>query len=55
VDDFVEVGRVIGAVLTADDFDARRAEFSERVEAVADRYPLYAQLGAGAAAAPAAV
>ena len=50
VDDFVEVGKIIAAVLTAEDFDARRGEFSERVEAIADRYPLYAQLGAAAAA-----
>ncbi len=45
VDDFVEVGRIIAATLTAgDDFEARRAELAERVEAIADRYPLYAQL-----------
>ncbi len=50
VEDFVEVGKVIAGVLTAGDFDSRRAEFSERVEAVAERYPLYAQLGAAAAA-----
>jgi glycine hydroxymethyltransferase len=50
VEDFTEVGKIIAAVLTAEDFEARRAEFSERVEAIADRYPLYAQLGAGAAA-----
>jgi glycine hydroxymethyltransferase len=50
VEDFVEVGKIIGAVLTADDFEARRGEFAERVEAVAERYPLYAQLGAAAAA-----
>ena len=50
VDDFVEVGKIIASVLTAQDFDARRGEFSERVEAIADRYPLYAQLGAAAAA-----
>ena len=51
VEDFTEVGKIVAAVLTAEDFEARRAEFSERVEAIADRYPLYAQLGAGAAAA----
>jgi glycine hydroxymethyltransferase len=51
VDDFVEVGKIIAAVLTAGDgFEARRGEFAERVEAIADRYPLYAQLGAAAAA-----
>ena len=51
VDDFVEVGKVIAGVLTAgESFEGRRGEFAERVEAVADRYPLYAQLGAAAAA-----
>jgi glycine hydroxymethyltransferase len=51
VEDFVEVGKIIASVLTAGDgFEARRGEFSERVEAVADRYPLYVQLGAAAAA-----
>jgi glycine hydroxymethyltransferase len=52
VEDFVEVGKIIASVLTAGDgFEPRRGEFSERVEAIADRYPLYAQLGAAAAAA----
>ncbi|HYZ82720.1 MAG TPA: serine hydroxymethyltransferase, partial [Solirubrobacteraceae bacterium] len=50
VEDFVEVGRIIASVLTAQDFDARRGEFAERVEAIADRYPLYAQLSSAAAA-----
>jgi glycine hydroxymethyltransferase len=51
VEDFVEVGKIIASVLTAGDgFEARRAEFAERVEAIADRYPLYVQLGAAAAA-----
>jgi glycine hydroxymethyltransferase len=50
VDDFVEVGKVIASVLTAGDgFEARRGEFAERVEAIADRYPLYVQLGTPAA------
>jgi glycine hydroxymethyltransferase len=49
VDDFVEVGKVIAATLVAgDDFDAQRGELAERVEAVADRYPLYASLGSPA-------
>jgi glycine hydroxymethyltransferase len=49
VDDFVEVGRIIAATLTAgDDFEARRGELAERVEAIADRFPLYAQLSAAA-------
>jgi glycine hydroxymethyltransferase len=51
VDDFVEVGKIIAAALTAGDgFDQVRAGLAERVEAIADRYPLYAQLGAAAAA-----
>jgi glycine hydroxymethyltransferase len=50
VDDFVEVGKIIAAVLTAGDgFDGARSQFAERVEAVAGRYPLYAQLGTPAA------
>ncbi len=49
VDDFVAVGKIIGAVLTAGDgFEDQRAGLAERVEAIADRYPLYAQLGAPA-------
>jgi glycine hydroxymethyltransferase len=52
VEDFVEVGKVIAGVLTAGDgFEAARSGFAERVEAVAERYPLYVQLGAAAAAA----
>jgi glycine hydroxymethyltransferase len=50
VDDFVEVGRIIAAVLTAGPSfsDALRTSLSERTAAVADRYPLYAQLSAAA-------
>jgi glycine hydroxymethyltransferase len=52
VDDFVEVGKIIAEVLVAgDSFDSVRGELAARVEAVADRYPLYAQLGAAAAVA----
>jgi glycine hydroxymethyltransferase len=54
VEDFEEVGKIIASVLTAEDFEARRGEFSQRVEAIAERYPLYTQLGAAAAAAAAA-
>ena len=50
VEDFTEVGKIIAAVLTADDFESRQAEFAQQVEAIAERYPLYAQLGAAAAA-----
>jgi len=51
LEDFVEVGRVIAAVLTAGPTfsDALRASLSERTAAIADRYPLYAQLSAAAA------
>ncbi len=49
VDDFVEVGKIIAAVLTAEDFESRQAEFAQQVEAIAERYPLYAQLGTPAA------
>jgi glycine hydroxymethyltransferase len=45
--DFREVGEVIATALTPE-FDARRAELAERVSAIADRYPLYAHLGAPA-------
>ncbi|HWE09418.1 MAG TPA: serine hydroxymethyltransferase [Solirubrobacteraceae bacterium] len=49
VDDFVEVGKIIAAALVAGDtFDAQRADLSERVDAIADRYPLYANLGSPA-------
>jgi glycine hydroxymethyltransferase len=49
VDDFREVGEIIATALTPA-FDAKRDELAERVTAIADRYPLYEQLGAGAAA-----
>jgi glycine hydroxymethyltransferase len=48
-DDFREVGEIIATALTPA-FDAQRDELAERVTAIADRYPLYEQLGAGAAA-----
>ena len=46
-DDFEEVGRIIATALTPE-FEARRGELAERVTAIADRYPLYAHLGAHA-------
>ncbi len=49
VEDFVEVGRVIAAALQPEDFEGRRAELADRAAAVAERYPLYAVLGAAAA------
>jgi glycine hydroxymethyltransferase len=48
-DDFREVGEIIATALTPA-FDAQRDELAERVSAIADRHPLYEQLGAGAAA-----
>jgi len=48
VDDFVEVGRIIAEALTSSDFEAHRAELADRAGAIADRYPLYASLGAAA-------
>jgi glycine hydroxymethyltransferase len=50
VEDFTEIGRIIGTVLTAgDDFAAVAPRLAEQVAAIAERYPLYATLGAGAA------
>jgi glycine hydroxymethyltransferase len=46
VEDFVEVGKIIAEALQPGDFE--RAELSERAAAVAERYPLYAGLGAHA-------
>lgn len=48
--DFVEVGRIIADALAPGDFEARRAELVERVTEIAERYPLYPQLGAPAIA-----
>jgi glycine hydroxymethyltransferase len=45
-DDFVDVGRIIAEALTAEDFEERRADLSERAAAIAERYPLYAGLSA---------
>ena len=46
-DDFTEVGRIIATALQPG-FDDARGELAERVTAIADRHPLYAQLGAHA-------
>ncbi len=48
VDDFVECGKIIAATLQPGDFETRRAELTERTQALAERYPLYAGLHAGA-------
>jgi glycine hydroxymethyltransferase len=44
VDDFREIGSVIGEALTGDFSQAKRAELSERTRALAERYPLYPHL-----------
>ena len=44
VDDFSEIGKVIGAALTGDFSDTKKAELSERTRALAERHPLYPQL-----------
>ena len=41
---------MIAEALQPGDFDARRGELAERTAALADRYPLYAGLGAAALA-----
>ena len=48
LEDFVEVGMILAEALGRDGFEERRAELAERVGAIADRYPLYARLGAAA-------
>ena len=47
-EDFTEVGQIIATALTPE-YEARHGELTERVTAIADRYPLYAHLGAPAA------
>jgi glycine hydroxymethyltransferase len=49
VEDFVEVGKIIADALCSENFDAHQAELADRAAAIAERYPLYAGLGAGAA------
>jgi glycine hydroxymethyltransferase len=44
VDDFREIGKVIGEALTGDFGEARKADLSERTRALAERYPLYPHL-----------
>jgi glycine hydroxymethyltransferase len=44
-EDFSEIGRILATALQPD-FADRRDELAERVRAIADRYPLYAELGA---------
>ncbi len=49
VDDFAEIGDIMATALTPA-YDAKRDELAERVSAIADRYPLYEHLSAGATA-----
>jgi glycine hydroxymethyltransferase len=49
VDDFAEIGEIIATALTPA-YEAKRDELAERVTAIADRYPLYEHLSAGATA-----
>lgn len=44
VDDFREIGRIIGEALTQEWTDGRRSDLSDRVRAFAERYPLYPTL-----------
>jgi glycine hydroxymethyltransferase len=46
VDDFHEIGKILATALTPA-FDSSRDDLADRVTAIADRYPLYAQLRAG--------
>jgi glycine hydroxymethyltransferase len=48
-DDFAEIGEIIATALTPA-YEAKRDELAERVTAIADRYPLYEHLSAGATA-----
>jgi glycine hydroxymethyltransferase len=47
-DDFAEVGAILARALVPG-FEDVKAELAERVSAIAERYPLYPQLGAAAA------
>jgi glycine hydroxymethyltransferase len=46
-EDFSEVGAIIATALTGE-FDVRRDELADRVQAIVERYPLYEYLRAGA-------
>jgi glycine hydroxymethyltransferase len=48
VDDFREIGEIIGLAL-GPGFERLRGELLDRVNAIVERYPLYAELGAAAA------
>ncbi len=48
-EDFVEVGRILAQALQPEWYDAVRSSLAERAATLAERYPLYAGLGAAAA------
>jgi glycine hydroxymethyltransferase len=48
-EDFSEVGAILATALTGE-FEARRDELAERVQAIVERYPLYEELRVGAPA-----
>ncbi len=45
-EDFEEIGAIIATALTGE-FEARREELAERVQAIVERYPLYEDMRAG--------
>jgi glycine hydroxymethyltransferase len=48
-EDFEEIGKIIATALNpGTSFDSQRPELAERAAAIAERYPLYASLGAAA-------
>jgi glycine hydroxymethyltransferase len=49
VEDFREIGKVIGEALTGEFDEQAKADLSERTRALAERYPLYSNLTAPAA------
>jgi glycine hydroxymethyltransferase len=52
-DDFSEVGEIMATALTSDWQDSLKGELSDRVRAIADRYPLYPHISYTGAPAPA--
>jgi glycine hydroxymethyltransferase len=48
-EDFVEVGKILATALTPE-YESRAGELAGRVAAIAERYPLYEELSAGAPA-----
>ena len=47
-DEYTEIGRIIARALQPD-FESAREDLADRVTTIADRHPLYANLGVGAA------